>query len=153
MAGQNALKGPNDERFGPRFCALSDAYDHDLRYSFFEAAKELGVTRPIHEGVYAFLSGPNYETRAEIRMLRIMGVDCVGMSTVPEIVTARHSGMRTFAVSLVTNVAVHDKYPSGRQQLESSLSAGKANHEEVIEAGKQAAKDIQRIIASFVGEL
>lgn len=94
LCGQNALIGPNESDFGDRFTPLSDAYDLGLRQMFFETATNLKLSRKIHEGVYCFVAGPTYETRAECRMLRTMGGDQVGMSTVPEVCTARHSGMR-----------------------------------------------------------
>lgn len=86
--------GANESDFGDRFTPLSDAYDLKLRQGLFQAAKEYNITRNIHEGVYCFVSGPTYETRAECRMLQTLGADLVGMSTVAEVVAARHSGMR-----------------------------------------------------------
>lgn len=153
LSGLHPLKGPNDERFGERFTALSDAYDLELRAKFFQTADELKITRSIHEGTYAYVSGPSYETRAECRFLIAGGADAVGMSTVPETVTARHGGMRVLALSLITNVSVIEKVKSAREVQAKSLSEGKANHEEVLEAGKEAAKDIQSIVARFVGGL
>lgn len=85
FAGNNPLQGPNDARFGPRFPPMNKAYDADLRKHALEISKELGIENQVHEGVYTCLGGPNYETVAELKMLRILGVDCVGMSTVHEV--------------------------------------------------------------------
>lgn len=111
LGGQNALIGPNEDGFGDRFTPLSDAYDLRLRQMFFESATDLRLSRKVHEGVYCFVAGPTYETRAECRMLRSMGGDQVGMSTVPEVCIARHSGMRV----LGTNLADHAPAASSDQ--------------------------------------
>jgi len=104
MAGGNPLVGANDERLGPRFPAMTNAYDVEL------AALARGVAdaqeTPLREGIYAMVSGPNYESPAELRFLRTIGADAVGMSTVPEVIAARHMGMRVLAISVVTNVAL-----------------------------------------------
>jgi len=106
----------------------------------------------MHEGVYAFVSGPNYETRAECRMLSLLGADLVGMSTVPEIIIARHCGVRILAMSLVTNAVVMDPGPRGdaailaestETDLSDLLKKGKANHEEVLETSRHAAEEIK----------
>jgi len=123
MAGSNPLMGPNDERFGPRFVGMTQSYDKRLRELAHQAAVEAGII--LREGVYVALSGPNFETPAEIRMLRMMGADAVGMSTVHEVLVARHAGMRVMACSGITNVAIDN--------IESNLEA---NHEEVLDAGK-----------------
>lgn len=112
LVGFHPLRGPNEEEFGVRFPPLSDAYDLELRQIAHRSWKELRAGTPserrMHEGVYAFVAGPTYETRAECRMLRQLGADVVGMSTVPEIIAARHSGMAVLAFSLVTNKSVLD---------------------------------------------
>jgi purine-nucleoside phosphorylase len=123
MAGFNPLVGPNDESFGPRFVGMAQTYDRDLRKLAKQVAAEAGVT--LHEGVYVCLAGPNFETPAEIRMLRAMGADAVGMSTAHEVVVARHAGLRVMACSGITNVAI--------DSVDTELEA---NHEEVLEAGK-----------------
>jgi len=166
MVGQSPLRGPNEDEFGPRFPPLSDAYDLSLRQLAHRAWKEIRQQDPserqLHEGVYAFVSGPTYETRAECRMLRQLGADVVGMSTVPEIVVARHAGMRVLAFSLVTNKAVlepatraDDPALQGlsREQLDQHLSQGKANHEEVLDAGKAAAVDMQSLVLRIVSQM
>ncbi|KAL2830628.1 nucleoside phosphorylase domain-containing protein [Aspergillus pseudoustus] len=164
LAGTHPLRGPNDEEFGPRFPPLSDAYDLDLRRQVHQAWKVIDPEskRRLHEGVYAFVGGPSYETRAECRMLRQLGADVVGMSTVPEIVVARHSGLRLIALSLVTNNAVLSPVPRGDdhliqdrdvKELDAILQEGKANHEEVLEAGRLAAEDMQRLVVRAVTDI
>ncbi|MBK6847591.1 MAG: purine-nucleoside phosphorylase [Proteobacteria bacterium] len=103
LLGDNPLCGANDERLGPRFPDLSEAYDPALRAAAQRAARTAGVA--LAEGVYAALSGPSYETPAEIRMLRTLGADLVGMSTVPEVIAARHMGARVLGLSCVANAA------------------------------------------------
>ena len=88
FAGNNPLQGPNDPRFGPRFPPMNKAYDDTLKSYAYDIAKELGIEAQVHEGVYTCLGGPNYETVAELKMLKILGVDCVGMSTVHEVSVA-----------------------------------------------------------------
>lgn len=104
LAGANPLLGANDERFGERFPPLAKAYDANLRaLTRSVAAQTQGLT--LHEGVYAMVGGPSYETGAELRFLRAVGADAVGMSTAPEVVVARHMGMRVLGISLITNAA------------------------------------------------
>jgi purine-nucleoside phosphorylase len=165
MVGMNPLRGPNNDEFGVRFPPLSDAYDLELRRRAHHAWKRLGLDktpRRLHEGVYAFLAGPTYETRAECRMLRMLGADVVGMSTVPEIVVARHSGIRVLAFSLVTNKAVLEAGPRGdaaeiqnmsQAELAEFLSKGGANHLEVLEAGRLAAEDMQALVKQILEDL
>lgn len=166
LSGFHPLRGPNAEDFGTRFPPLSNAYDIQLRQLAHSAWRELREDTPserrLHEGVYAFVAGPSYETRAECRLLRQLGADLVGMSTVPEIVVARHSGMRVLAFSLVTNKAVldptvraDDRELEGmtREELDAYLSRGRADHGEVLEAGKQAAIDMQGLVLRIVSEL
>ena len=103
MTAQNPLIGPNLDAFGPRFPDMSCAFDKELRALAHECANEQGFA--LREGVYAQMTGPTYETPAEIRMLRTLGADAVGMSTVPEVIVARHGGMRVLGVSCITNMA------------------------------------------------
>lgn len=103
LQGSNPLVGPNDERFGPRFPDMTHAYSKTYRAAALEEARRLGIE--VSEGVYAALPGPSYETPAEIRYLRAIGADVVGMSTVPEVIAARHMGMRVLGISCVTNMA------------------------------------------------
>lgn len=123
LMGANPLRGPNSDRLGPRFPDLTAAYDPELRGLFKAAAGRLGL--PLHEGVYLAVSGPSYETPAEIRAFGALGADAVGMSTVPEVIAARHAGMRVGAVSVITNVAA-------------GLGAGTLSHDEVKEVGASA---------------
>jgi purine-nucleoside phosphorylase len=103
LQGANPLVGPNDERFGPRFPDMTQAYWRSYGKIALEEAKRIGIS--VHEGVYAALLGPSYETPAEIRYLRTIGADLVGMSTVPEVIAARHLGIRVLGISCVTNMA------------------------------------------------
>lgn len=161
LGGVHPLRGPNEEDFGTRFPPLSDAYDLQLRKTIHLSYKKLAnvaPTRTLHEGVYIFVSGPTFETRAECRMLRIMGGDVVGMSTVPEIMVARHCGIKVMAMSLVTNCAVMEAGPRGNsilveqtkdEDLHTIMEVGIANHKEVLEAGDEAARDMQVCLISF----
>jgi purine-nucleoside phosphorylase len=122
LQGNNPLNGPNDERFGPRFPGMSEAYRRSYRRIALDAARELGID--LKEGVYAALPGPSYETPAEIRYLRTIGADLVGMSTVPEAIVARHMGLHVLAISCVTNMAA-------------GLSEGEVTHAEVLETAER----------------
>jgi purine-nucleoside phosphorylase len=139
LTGKNPLMGSNDESIGPRFVGLAQAYDRDLR----EKAREIALNSdvPLHEGVYAAVSGPAFETPAEIRMLRTMGANAVGMSTVHEVLVARHVGMRVMACSGITNVAI-DKVDSPSE----------TNHEEVLEAGKVLVPRLTTIVRGVLRE-
>jgi purine-nucleoside phosphorylase len=106
LLGDHPLVGPNDDRLGPRFLDCSAAYDAELRALARSVAAEQGTT--LREGVYVAVAGPNLETRAEYRMLRAMGADVVGMSTVPEVLVARHGGMRVLGVSIITDLCLPD---------------------------------------------
>jgi len=165
LAGMSALVGPNAEDFGVRFPPLSDAYDLELRRRVHQTWRALGFhqgRRRLHEGVYAFVAGPSFETRAECRMLRNLGADVVGMSTVPEIVVARHSGIRILAFSLVTNNAVLEAGVRGddptiqdmsNDEMRKYLEKGMANHIEVLETGREAAKDMVELVREVVAGL
>ena len=122
LQGVNPLSGPNDERFGPRFPDMSHAYDREFRRFAVEEGKRLGLAQ--YDGVYAALAGPSYETPAEIRYLRTIGADLVGMSTVPEVLAARHAGLRILGISCVTNMAA-------------GILDQPINHEEVLETGER----------------
>ena len=137
-SGYNPLLGPNLERFGPRFPPLTDAYEPRLRAAALEAGERTGV--PLREGVYIMLSGPAYETRAEMRMLRGFGADAVGMSTAHEVIVARHAGVEVLGFSLVTNKATDD------------VEAG-ATHEEVIEMGRIGAERLVTLLADLLPRL
>ncbi|HEX7735213.1 MAG TPA: purine-nucleoside phosphorylase [Ktedonobacteraceae bacterium] len=136
LAGSNPLFGPNDERFGERFPPLAKAYDANLRY----LAREVAATLPeltLHEGIYAMVGGPSYETGAELRFLGALGADAVGMSTAPEVVVARHMGMLVLGISLITNSATGSESEN-------------VNHEEVLITADQAR---QRFVALVLGIL
>lgn len=123
FAGKNPLMGPNDDTLGPRFLGMSHTYDRELRDLAKQVAHAEGIT--LHEGVYASISGPTFETPAENRMLLAWGADAVGMSTAPEVVAARHVGMRVMAFSGITNKSI--------MELDSPSDT---NHEEVLETGR-----------------
>lgn len=123
MVGANPLMGPNDDQVGERFVGLAQAYDRKLRQRALKVAQENEI--PLHSGVYCAVSGPSFETPAEIRMIRALGGDAVGMSTVHEVLVARHAGMRVMACSGVTNRAI--------DAVDTDLET---NHEEVLEASK-----------------
>uniref|UniRef100_A0A8C4NA43 Purine nucleoside phosphorylase n=1 Tax=Eptatretus burgeri TaxID=7764 RepID=A0A8C4NA43_EPTBU len=139
LAAHGPLVGPNDERFGPRFPSTSDAYDPELRAIARAVAKELKFGQRLREGVYVMEGGPAFESVAECRMLKLMGGDAVGMSTVPEVHVARHCGIRVFAISLITNLAV----------LEFD-SPQRATHAEVLETGQRSAANIQQLIINLL---
>lgn len=131
----NPLIGPNLDRFGPRFPDMSRVFDRDLMQAFRANANKCGES--VREGVYFYCTGPQYETPAEIRAMRVLGADAVGMSTVPECIAARHCGMRILGITLITNMA------SGI--LDTPLSG-----EEVLAAGKAAGKRFCSLVISFL---
>jgi purine-nucleoside phosphorylase len=116
------LRGPNDPELGPRFVDMSQAYDLKLREMALRVANDLGFA--LRQGVYVCLAGPTFETPADLKFLRLIGVDAVGMSTVPEVTVARHAGMRVLGISGISNVAVIEP-----------VRENKAVHEAVLEAG------------------
>jgi len=118
FSGKNPLTGPNLDEFGPRFPDMTFALDRELMTLAEDVAKEKDI--PLQKGVYAWFNGPSYESPAEIRMARTMGADAVGMSTVPEIIVARHSGLRTLGISCITNMAagILDKALTEEEVLE-----------------------------------
>jgi purine-nucleoside phosphorylase len=138
LAGDNPLLGPNLDRFGPRFPPMTDAYDPRLRAAALEAARRTGTN--LREGVYVMLSGPAYETRAEMRMLRGLGADAVGMSTAHEAIVARHASVDVLGFSLITNKATDD------------VEAG-ATHEEVIEMGRIGATRLVTLLGDLLPRL
>jgi len=116
LMGMNPLIGPNDETIGPRFPDMSQPYDPDLRRLAKRVAAEQGL--PLHEGVYVAVAGPNLETRAEYRFLRQIGADVVGMSMVPEVITARHAGLRVLAVTVVSDACIPEELkPASLEEL------------------------------------
>ncbi|KAI0237864.1 Purine nucleoside phosphorylase, partial [Lamellibrachia satsuma] len=139
LAGLNPLVGVNDSRFGPRFPPMSTAYDKTLRRVCLKLAEDLGMKDLVREGVYSFQCGPFYETVGESRLLKVLGADVTGMSTVPEVLVARHCGIRVFGVSLVTNRCV--------MELDSDEEV---NHEEVLLMGEKGTANMQRLILKLV---
>jgi xanthosine phosphorylase len=138
LTGHNPLAGPNDEAIGPRFPSLRDAYDPALRADLHAAADDLGIE--LAEGVYLAVSGPSFETPAEIRAFRILGADAVGMSTVHETILARHAGLRVAAISAISNLA-------------EGMSDRPLSHEQTLADAQRAAGDLARLLESFVGRL
>jgi purine-nucleoside phosphorylase len=135
LGGANPLRGPNDERLGPRFPDMSRAYDRELQEAAWRAAAETGLF--LRQGVYAGLAGPSFETPAELRFLRMIGADAVGMSTVSEVIAARHGGMRVLGISVISNRANLDgSYP--------------ADHEEVLQATQKAVPKLTRLLESIL---
>ncbi|NXU76252.1 PNPH phosphorylase, partial [Oreotrochilus melanogaster] len=142
LAGQNPLRGPNEERFGMRFPCMSDAYDQELLSLALESSQELNFLSFTQQGVYCMLPGPCYETIAECRLLQALGADAVGMSTVPEVTVARHCGLRVLGLSLITNKVVL-----------SYNSQEKADHEEVLHVSVVRAEALQKLVAHLLGKL
>lgn len=132
------MVGPNDERFGPRFFSMANAYDADLRKLLQSTAADKSIT--LHEGVYIAYPGPNFETPAEIRAFKTLGADVVGMSVVPEVVSARHCGLKVVGVSVVTNLA-------------EGLSPFPLSHEQTLKYAAIAAKDMVTLIHGFIERL
>jgi purine-nucleoside phosphorylase len=138
LLGQNPLTGPNDESLGPRFPDMSEAYSKKLRQLTHEAGKEMNLELP--EGVYAAVPGPSYETPAEIRYLRAIGADLVGMSTVPETIAANHVGMRVLGISCVTNHAA-------------GVTDQKLDHKDVLEAGEKMKGTLIELLKRIVSKV
>jgi xanthosine phosphorylase len=134
----NPLTGSNDTRFGPRFVSMANAYDTDLRQTLRQSADALGIAW--HEGVYLAISGPSFETPAEIRMMRTLGADLVGMSTVPEVIAARHCGLTVLAIATVTNLA-------------EGLSDMPLSHEQTLQYAAVGAKDLMRLLPDCLQRL
>jgi xanthosine phosphorylase len=134
MLGVNPLTGPNDDAVGPRFPSLRDAYDPAMRGLLRRCAGALGIDLP--EGVYLATQGPSFETPAEIRAFRTLGADAVGMSTVPEVILARHCGLRVAAVSAITNLA-------------EGMGGETLSHEQTLRFAALAAGDLARLVTHF----
>ena len=135
LMGDNPLRGPNDSRFGPRFPDLTSAYSPELQEIVVEEAKALGVE--IRRGIYAALSGPSYETPAEIHLLRALGADAVGMSTVPEVIVARQMNIEVLGISCITNMAA-------------GISDQPINHEEVMATGDRVRETFTQLLRRVV---
>jgi purine-nucleoside phosphorylase len=133
--GMNPLAGPHDLRWGQRFVDLTEAYDPELRRKAKKAARALGLK--CFEGVYVALLGPNYETPAEIRVLKQLGAGAVGMSTVPEVLAARQMGTRVLTIAVISNRAA-------------GLSGRPLSHQEVLEVGKQSAANLVKLLDALM---
>lgn len=138
LMGMNPLTGPNDATLGPRFLDMTSAYDAGLRAKARDAGKKLGFA--LQEGVYCGLLGPTYETPAEIRMLRTLGADAVGMSTVPETIVARHRGLKVLGISFISNAAA-------------GMSGQPLSHEEVTEEADKARPRFEALLLEILGSL
>jgi purine-nucleoside phosphorylase len=138
LQGMHPLIGPNDDSAGPRFPDMSEAYSPAYRAIAHQVAQHLKIQ--LEEGVYAALTGPSYETPAEIRYLRTIGADLVGMSTVPEVIVANYLGMRVLAISCVTNMAA-------------GILPQKISHEEVLETGRQVRDTLIRFLQALLPKL
>ncbi|MBI3405935.1 MAG: purine-nucleoside phosphorylase [Acidobacteria bacterium] len=138
LHGSNPQTGPNDERFGPRFFDMTTAYDKQYRQWTLEEGKRLGIN--IHEGVYSILNGPSYETPAEIRFMRTAGADLAGMSTIPEVIAARHMGIKVLGISCVTNMAA-------------GVLDQPINHEEVLETGERVKGQFVSLLKAVVPKI
>lgn len=139
LTSASPLSGPNDERLGPRFVDMTDAYDPSLR-ALATAVAPKAIGRPLREAIYAGMAGPAYETPAEVRLLRTLGAGLVGMSTVHEVITARHAGLRVLGLSLVANPAA-------------GVNEGPLRHEDVTRAAAAGADALGRLIAAIVAGL
>ena len=135
MSGNNPLIGPNDDRLGPRFPDMTEAYDPALRRLAEETAAELGIS--LQKGVYALYTGPSFETAAEIRAFRTLGADAIGMSTVPEVIVARHAGMRVLGISCITNMAT-------------GIARTKHSHEEVLAAANASSQRFRLLVRTLL---
>ena len=138
LQGSNPLTGPNDDSLGPRFPDMSEAYSREYRDIAKKIAADLGIT--IAEGVYAAVMGPSYETPAEIRYLRAIGADMVGMSTVPEVIVANHMGIKVLGISCVTNMAA-------------GILPQRISHEEVLETGEMVQETLVRFLKAVLPRL
>jgi purine-nucleoside phosphorylase len=138
LMGVNPLRGPNDERFGPRFLDMSAVYSPELQRIVVDEAKAIGVE--VRRGIYGALSGPSYETPAEIHLLRNLGADAVGMSTVPEAIVARHMGLEVLGISCITNMAA-------------GISDEPINHEEVMATGDRVRETFAELLRRVISAI
>lgn len=138
LMGVNPLRGPNDERFGPRFPDMSAVYSPELQQLVVEEARAINVE--VRRGIYGALSGPSYETPAEIHLLRNLGADAVGMSTVPEAIVARHMGLEVLGISCITNMAA-------------GISDEPINHEEVMATGDRVRATFTELLRRVIGAI
>ena len=135
MMPEHPLRGHNDERFGPRFVNMSEPYSKAMNSKAFELAKQLNID--LKKGIYLALQGPTFETLAEYKMVKAVGADCVGMSTVPEVIVARHMNMDCFGVSVITDMGDEDNIEE-------------VNHEEVLQAAQKAEPHVRNLIKNLI---
>lgn len=148
LAGLNPLRGANLDSFGPRFPSITTAYHHKSFELFFSAAQEVGTNLSmLKRGVYVMVGGPSYETNAEVRFLSMIGGSAVGMSTVPEVVTAAHSGVNVVAMSLVTNSSA-----ASTTTLADGSESG-PSHADILEIAKKRGDDLERMVCQLVPKL
>jgi len=138
LLGDNPLRGPNDTRFGPRFPDMTAVYSPELQEIVIEEAKALNVE--VRRGIYAALAGPSYETPAEIHLMRTLGADAVGMSTVPEAIVARHMDLEVLGISCITNMAA-------------GLSDEPINHDDVMATGDRVRETFTQLLRKVVGRI
>jgi len=144
LAGESPLRGPNDESFGPRFFSINSLYKRVLRDLAKEAAIQVGIEDTVREGILTISGGPNYESVAELKMFHLLGVDCVGMSSIPECLVAHHCGIEVLAFCLVTNQCHLD--------MENHQSAA-PNHQEVLDAAEAKKSDLKRFVSVLVEKI
>ncbi|KAJ8931740.1 hypothetical protein NQ314_015272 [Rhamnusium bicolor] len=142
FGGNNPLRGPNDPRFGARFIPMNKAYDRALIKNAKEITKKMGLEKSTHEGVYVMVGGPNYETIAEVNSLRMLGADAVGMSTIPEVLVAKHCAMTVFGFSIITN-----------ECISSYDDETEPNHQEVLKAINSKAESLKEFVTILVGNI
>lgn len=135
MMPEHPLRGKNDERFGPRFLNMSEPYSKKMITKAKELARNLNII--VHDGVYLGLQGPTFETLSEYRMVKIVGADCVGMSTVPEVIVARHMDMECFGLSVITDMGDEENIET-------------VSHDEVLEAAKKAEPNVRSLIKELI---
>ena len=135
MMPEHPLRGHNDERFGPRFVNMSETYSNAMNKKAFELAKSLNID--LKQGIYLALQGPTFETLAEYKMVKAVGADCVGMSTVPEVIVARHMNMECFGISVITDMGDEDNIEE-------------VNHEEVLQAAQKAEPHVRNLIKNLI---
>ena len=135
MMPEHPLRGHNDERFGPRFVNMSEPYSNAMNKKAFELAKSLNID--LNKGIYLALQGPTFETLAEYKMVKAVGADCVGMSTVPEVIVARHMNMECFGISVITDMGDEDNIEG-------------VNHEEVLQAAQKAEPHVRNLIKNLI---
>ncbi|CAG9770359.1 unnamed protein product [Ceutorhynchus assimilis] len=141
FGGQHPLRGPNEHFFGERFFPMNRAYDRELIRIAKEVAEKMGISDDYHEGVYGLYAGPNYETVAEVRILKMLGVDAAGMSTIPEVLVAKHCGMSVFGFSFITNRCIH-----------CYDEPDEPNHDDVLKAVMEKSETVKKFVANLIQE-